>query len=102
MSVAVVLQASGPNALGIIRSLARARIPVVATDHDPSALGLRSRYAAAHVLPDPIAEPVSFVDGLLELGERIGERPVLFATHDDALSAIGPREAEVDALFRRP
>jgi D-aspartate ligase len=102
VSVAVVLQASGPNALGIIRGLARARIPVVATDHDPGALGLRSRYAAAHVLPDPIAEPVSFVDGLLQLGERIGERPVLFATHDDALSAIGPREAEVDALFRRP
>ncbi len=102
MSVAVVLQASGPNALGIIRSLARARIPVVATDHDPTALGLRSRYAQPEVLPNPIDEPSAFVDELVALGQRRGGRPVLFATHDDALAAIGPREDEVDALFRRP
>lgn len=102
MSVAIVLQASGPNALGIIRSLARARIPVVATDHDPAALGLHSRYASPEVLPDPIAEPNSFVDELLGLGHRLGDRPVLFATHDDALAAIGPREEEIDAQFHRP
>jgi D-aspartate ligase len=27
---------------------------------------------------------------------------VLFATHDEAIAAIGPREAEVDAVLRRP
>ena len=75
---------------------------MVATDHDPAALGLRSRYASPEVLPDPIAEPDSFVDELLGLGRRLGDRPVLFATHDDALAAIGPREEEIDAQFCRP
>ena len=27
---------------------------------------------------------------------------MLFATHDEAIAAIGPREAEVDAVLRRP
>jgi D-aspartate ligase len=99
---AVVLQASGPNALGIVRSLGRAGIPVIACDHDPEALGLLSRYAHAQVLPDPLADAGRFVDALLDLGERLPDGGVLFATHDEALSAIGPREVEVDRLFRRP
>jgi D-aspartate ligase len=99
---AVVLQASGPNALGIVRSLGRAGIPVVACDHDPRALGLLSRYARPALTADPLAEPGRFVADLLALGERLGGRAVLYATHDEALSALGPREAEVDRAFRRP
>jgi D-aspartate ligase len=99
---AVVLQASGPNSLGIIRSLARAGVPVIATDRDRDALGLASRHAAARVLPDPLTEPAAFVDGLIELGRVLPERGVLFPTHDEALAAIAPREAEVERWFHRP
>jgi predicted ATP-grasp superfamily ATP-dependent carboligase len=101
-AAAVVLQASGPNALGIIRSLGREGVPVVACDHDPAALGTTSRYARGASLPDPLTEPDRFVDELLALGRRLRTPGVLFCTHDEALAAIGPREAEVDALFRRP
>ena len=48
-----MLQASGPNALGIVRSLGRAGVRVVACDHDPRALGLLSRYAT----PGPHGRP---------------------------------------------
>jgi predicted ATP-grasp superfamily ATP-dependent carboligase len=101
-TAAVVLQASGPNALGIIRSLGREGVPVVACDHDPRALGTASRYARGAVTADPLREPERFVDDLLALGRRLRRPAVLFATHDEALAAIGPRQAEVDALFRRP
>lgn len=100
---AIVLQASGPNALGIVRSLGRAGVPVIACDHDPGALGLLSRHAGvAHRTADPLTEPEAFVDDLLALGRGAGAGGVLFATHDEAIAAIGPREAEVDALVRRP
>ena len=98
---AVVLQASGPNALGIVRSLGRAGVRVVACDHDPRALGLLSRYATPAHTADPLAEPGAFVDDLLRVAER-EPGAVLFATHDEAIGAIGPREAEVDAVLRRP
>ena len=98
---AVVLQASGPNALGIVRSLGRAGVRVVACDHDPRALGLLSRYATPAHTADPVADPGGFVDDLLRVAER-EPGAVLFATHDEAIAAIGPREAEVDAVMRRP
>lgn len=99
---AIVLQASGPNALGIIRSLARAGVRVLAADSDPRALGLLSRHATAVPMADPLSEPDRFVDDLLALGRGPGAGGVLFPTHDEAIAAIGPREAEVDALLRRP
>jgi len=99
---AVVLQASGPNSLGIVRALAPAGVPVIATDHDPGALGLASRYARPHLLPDPLTDGPAFVDALIALGRTLPTRGVLFPTHDEALAAIAPREAEVERWFHRP
>ncbi len=100
--IAVVLQASGPNALGIIRSLARGGVPVIATDHDHRALGLRSRHARAAVLPDPVADPAGFVDALAGLGPGLGGRGVLFPTHDEAIEALGPHEERLAPWFDLP
>lgn len=99
---AVVLQASGPNALGIVRSLGRAGVPVIAADHDPRALGLLSRHAEPAHLPDPLTDAGRFVDELVALGRRLPAPGVLFATHDEAIAAIGPREDELAGLFHRP
>lgn len=101
-AVAVVLQASGPNALGIIRSLGREGIPVMATDHDARAMGLRSRHAAEVVLPDPVDEPAQFVDQLAVLGRSLAARGVLYPTHDEAIEAIGPHEARLSEWFDMP
>jgi predicted ATP-grasp superfamily ATP-dependent carboligase len=98
----VVLQASGPNALGIVRSLGRAGVPVIACDHDPQALGLRSRYVRPHLTRDPLADPEGFCADLAELGATLPERGVLFCTHDEALAAIGPREEALARWFARP
>lgn len=102
MIPAVVLQASGPNALGIIRSLGRAGVPVIACDHDPNALGLLSRWAHPYLMSDPVSAPDRFVDDLIMLARRLPEGGVAFATHDEALMAIGPREEEIPAALRRP
>jgi predicted ATP-grasp superfamily ATP-dependent carboligase len=99
---AVVLQASGPNALAIIRSLGRVGVPVIACDHDPHAIGMASRYATPALTASPLEEPERFADDLLALGRGAGRGGVLFATHDEAVGALGPRQEEVDALFRRP
>jgi len=87
--LAVVLQASGPNALGIVRSLGRAGVRVIACDHDPRALGLLSRYATPAHTADPLTEPDRFVDDLLALGEGEARGGVLFPTHDEAIATCG-------------
>jgi len=100
--LAVVLQASGPNALGIIRSLAREGVPVMATDHDPRAMGLRSRYSKEAVLPDPVSDPDGFISELEVLGRSLATRGVLFPTHDEAIEAIGPHEQRLSEWFDMP
>jgi D-aspartate ligase len=77
-------------------------VRVIACDHDPRALGLLSRYATPAHTADPLADPGRFVDDLLALGRDGAAGGVLFPTHDEAIATIGPREAEVDALFARP
>lgn len=101
-SPAVVLQASGPNALGVIRSLGRAGVPVIATDHEPRAAGLVSRYAEPGVVANPLTEPERFADELIALGRGRARGGVLFPTHDEAIAALGPRQDEVDEVLRRP
>ncbi|MEW6581798.1 MAG: hypothetical protein AB1416_03465 [Actinomycetota bacterium] len=102
MTPAVVLQASGPNALGIVRCLAAAGIPVIACDHDPRALGLLSRHATPRITRDPLTDPAGFLDDLEELGRALPGTGVLYATHDEALAAIGPAEQRLAAWFHRP
>ena len=99
---AVILQASGPNSLGIARALGREGVPVIATDHSPDALGMTSRYASRAVLRDPLSDESGFLDDLLALGESLGGRPVLFATHDEAIAAIATREQAMRDVFRVP
>jgi len=99
---AVVLQASGPNGLGIIRALARVGIPVVACDRDPRALGLLSRHARPCFTRDPLTDPAGFTRDVLALGDRLPVPGVLFATHDEALQALGPHEDALAARFLRP
>jgi D-aspartate ligase len=99
---AVVLQASGPNGLGIIRALGRRGIPVIACDRDPRALGLLSRHAVAWFTRDPLGDPEGFASDVLALGARLPVPGVLFATHDETLIALGPHEAALAGRFRRP
>jgi predicted ATP-grasp superfamily ATP-dependent carboligase len=98
---AIVLQASGPNALGIIRSLARTGVRVIACDHDPNALGLLSRYAMPSLMADPLAEPERFRADLIALARTEGGG-VLFPTHDEAVAALGPHETELEGIVARP
>ena len=100
--VGVVLQASGPNSLGIIRSLAACDIPVIATDRDPRALGMLSKHARTHVMHDPVDDPAGFIADLETLGRSLPAPGVLFPTHDEAVEVIGPHVARLSEWFRMP
>jgi predicted ATP-grasp superfamily ATP-dependent carboligase len=94
---AVVLDVSFVNGLEAIRSLARADAPVLAVDHRPAALGLRSRLATGLLAPDPADEP-AYVAFLHELHDELHEPAVVFATHDAPLELLARRQTELPAL----
>ena len=95
---AVVFDCGFVNGLSAIRRLARLRAPVIAVDHRPDALGLRSRLALPVVCPDPAAKPAAFAEFLRELAAGLHGRAVAIPTHDEYLIAVS-RAAEERLLL---
>jgi predicted ATP-grasp superfamily ATP-dependent carboligase len=85
---AIVLEVGWVNGLGAIQTLAQAGVRVLALDHRPFAIGLRSRYCLPLVCPDPYAEEQRFAAFLSELTELLPAPAPIFATHDDGLASI--------------
>ncbi len=85
---AIVLEVGWVNGLGAIQTLARAGVKVLALDHRPYAIGLRSRYALPLLCPDPYAAEERFAAFLSELAELLPAPTPIFATHDDGLASI--------------
>jgi len=84
---ALVFECSYVNGLSAIRSLARVGAPVVALDHRPQALGLRSRLALPLVCP-PASQREEFAAYLAEVCDAVGREAVAFPTHDEYLVAV--------------
>lgn len=85
---AIVLEVGWVNGLGAIQTLARAGVKVLALDHRPYAIGLRSRYCLPLLCPDPYAEEQRFAAFLSELVELLPVPTPIFATHDDGLASV--------------
>ncbi len=98
----VVVDVSWVNGLAAIRSLGRAGAPVLAVDHRPWALGLRSRYAIPVPSPDPGSDEDGFVGLLAELGDALGQPAPIFPTHDEGLNAVARRQEELGDRFLYP
>ena len=101
-SPAVVVDVGWVNGIAAIRSLGRAGAPVLAVDHRPWALGLRSRYAIPVVAPDPGVDESGFVSALVELGDALGVPTPVFPTHDEGLNAIARHAQELGGRFLHP
>ena len=91
---AVVLQASGPNSVAIIRSLGRLGVPVIACDQDSRALGLLSKYVTPWFTRDALTDPEGFAEDILALLVAAGWlRP---------LDPFRPRSATTSAWMVNP
>ena len=86
------------NGLGITRSLGRADIATYVVDRDRLHPGMWSRYARP--VRSSGIEGRELLDSLLKLQSGLGERPVLFNTHEMAVLTISECRNELDSKFR--
>lgn len=68
--------------LGLVRALGRERVPVLALDPRPDALGMNSRYVKPVVTPDIKADEAAYLEFLLDYGATLPTRGVLYPTGD--------------------
>jgi len=98
--VAVVADVGWVNGLAAIRSLGRHGVRVLAVDHRPWALGLRSRYATPVIAPAPANDEDGFVAAIRRIGETLSAPVPVFATHDGHVNALSRRRADLEPPFR--
>ena len=99
---AAVFQVSYSCGLGVIRDLGRHGVPVLGLDAEPGAIGLRSRYAAGMVCPDPLADEEAFVTWLESLGAQLPQRAVVFPSHDEYIWPLSRHAARLEPWFIVP
>ena len=100
---AAVFQVSYACGLDIVRDLgARHAVPVLALDADPAAIGLRSRWAAGMVCPDPLEDEEAFVTWLETLGPRLPQRAVVFPSHDEYIWPLSRHAERLEPWFIVP
>jgi D-aspartate ligase len=95
---AVVVGAAGPCALGVVRSLAKAKIPVILADPNLAAPAMHTRFARKHVISALAGRPL--IEDLLALSDTIGRPSVLFLTNDEAAMAVSEFRSELGGRYR--
>ena len=100
---AVVLNLFNHCGLGVVRTLGRLGVPVYCIHGDKRAPALRSRYSRETFLWD-IAQhpPDESVRRLVQIGEHIGDRPLLVPTEDISCLFVDDHADALAQAFRFP
>ncbi len=89
----VVVVSAHTMALGAVRALGEAGVPVYVLRHDPRDMAHLSRYVKGTLeVPPPNREEAAFVEALLGQGERF-RGAMLLPASDDALAAVSRHRA---------
>ena len=101
-TVGAVVVGGDYQGLGVVRSLGRRGVPVCVVD-DEHSISRYSRYSKRFVsLPD-LRDQRKAVDGLLEIGKRLGlDGWVLYPTREELVAAFSHYRAELSEVFRVP
>lgn len=100
-AVPAVVVGAGLNALGVIRSLGRAGVPVTVLASDAEGPAMYTRYARRITCRSTGSDSV--IEALLGLGHAFefrGVRPVLFLTEENTVAAISRCRDELIPLYR--
>ena len=95
--VPAVVVGGSLNALGVVRSLSRARVPALlleTTRACPAVWSRHCRYVRA-----PSLEGEGLIDALVSLASGLGCRPVLMLTTDESVLAVSAFRQRIEPLY---
>lgn len=89
----------GQNGLATARALGRLGIPVIGIDTDLSQPGARTRYCTKIHCHDFLAGGPGLLDMLVELGQRLEGKGVLFPSGDLNVSLVSENREKLDTYY---
>lgn len=97
---AVVVAGLYQTGVNLMRDLTRRGLTVYGIDFTLDEPGFRSIYGKAFECPNPDDHPDKWLDFLVNLGKKLGNKPVLIASADTFVSAIAQHTEELRSEFR--
>ena len=97
-SLPAVVAGGGLNALGVVRSLGVAGIPLIVVDTDPTSPAMRSRYGRKLLCRS--LEGEVFVECMVELARQYPAPLVLFATEEKTVETVSAFRQQLAPWFR--
>ena len=100
---AVILQSRHHSGLGIVRSLGRLGVPVYSVDAAQWDPAFTSRYCRGRfVLNTDSSAPELRLERLLEIGHKLGNRPILIPTTDDSAMWVADHASALEQTYCFP
>ncbi|MES1930687.1 putative ATP-grasp enzyme [Salinisphaera dokdonensis CL-ES53] len=99
-SVPAIVLGAGVNGLGVVRSLARAGVPVHLADPDMHSSGARTRYAYKLRVPAVSGDALLAALDDWARSRFAGQRPVLVLTQEQTVRTISNARAHVSEHYR--
>jgi D-aspartate ligase len=96
--VAAVVVGCSLNGLGVVRSLARENVPIIAVDCKRIEPALWSRHVRRHLIRSFVGQ--EFVDDMIRLGTMFTRRPVLLLTDEDVVHSVSENRDALSKWFR--
>ena len=89
--------------LAVSRSLGKRGVPVIGLDRDGSGFGLHSKLTAvAGRCPYPLDDERAFIELLLEIGDELKRKAVLFPCLDEWVFAVARHRSELEQYYVIP
>ena len=86
------------NALGVVRSLSRGRMPIYLLETTRQCAGAWSSHS--EYVAVPALGGRGLIDALVKLAQRLACRPVLILTSDESVSCVSACRNEIEPLYR--
>lgn len=91
------------NNLGVIRGLGRYEIPVILLDVDNGSMVRYSKYITKKVnCSDPNKSETQFLNFLLDIGKRMGEKCMIIPTGDTEIMVLSKHKEELESFYYLP
>ena len=100
--VAFVLGKYMTTGLSVCRCLGKYQIPIVWFDSNPKQIGFSSKYCIGKSCPDPRDNEKEYVRMLLNIGEKLGRKGILFPIGDIEVFTILKNKKDLEKYFLFP
>jgi predicted ATP-grasp superfamily ATP-dependent carboligase len=95
----VVVAGAYQTGVVLMRNLRRRGVDVSCIDCVPSQPGFKTVYGKAYLCPNPDETPAQWVRFMIDLGRKIGGKPVLISSADQFVTAVACHAAELEEHF---